>query len=201
MKSLGEAVERLSKAAGLEGGKVWETLQEKYPEVGKALGSGGEELQKLGEKQCVLLDLFLLASVADVRSLSQRTRSSSHRHRRLRASLLDRRQGRNQRKDSGSDQEARRREDVRGLQAGEGVGERSVGGVGEGCWSLAAEDAGCEECRRGELGQGLGACWRGARQGTFSFFVLRVLRADVRVAGRQGAVRRAGEGLEEWQEH
>lgn len=51
VKALLEAVNKVQKLVGEEGGKAFDLLKEKFPEVGKALGGEFEELQKLSEKQ------------------------------------------------------------------------------------------------------------------------------------------------------
>lgn len=63
MKALQEAANKVQNLVGEEASKGWQVLGEKYPELQKSLGSQGEELKKLADKQCVLpsLELYLLS--------------------------------------------------------------------------------------------------------------------------------------------
>lgn len=53
IKALQEAAEKVKALVEEEGGKAWEALGDKYPDLKKSLGGQAEELQKLADKQYV----------------------------------------------------------------------------------------------------------------------------------------------------
>lgn len=112
MKALQEAANKVQSLVGEEASKGWQVLGEKYPELQKSLGSQGEELKKLADKQCVLPSLQCHSCsvgrklTRDRRHNFQRPGGSAHRHRLLLAERQARLDWRFQRRDVRERQEA-----------------------------------------------------------------------------------------------
>lgn len=79
MKALQEAANKVQNLVGEEASKGWQVLGEKYPELQKSLGSQGEELKKLADKQCVLL-FFSLCTLLDSSSTCAKIDPGVRRH-------------------------------------------------------------------------------------------------------------------------